>query len=278
MPVIEVTTFDDPRIDVYRDVRDRDLARAHGPLFMAESIHVIERLLNHPRKVHSLLLSPLMFDRLRPALDALGEKLAGAVYVAPLELMCEITGFHIHRGALAAGFRPRPEELTLDAALGHLRDMRGQRRLRLVLCEAVTHVDNMGGLFRNCAAFGVNGIVLDPACCDPLYRKAVRVAMGHVFAMPYAVSEDWHRDLQRLRDEWGFRLIAAETAANAIPLDRLDVPERAAIIFGSEGHGLSEATLALCDAVAAIPMLPGVPSLNVATASAVFLYEFQRAR
>jgi tRNA G18 (ribose-2'-O)-methylase SpoU len=269
---IEITSFDDPRAGVYRDVRDRDLARAHGRLFMAESIHVIERLLNHPRKVHSLLLSPHMYERLRQRLDELAEV---PVYVASIDLMCEITGFHIHRGALAAGIRPRKEELTIDAALGHLK---GRERLRLVLCERITHVDNMGGIFRNAAAFGVDGVIIDPASCDPLYRKAIRVAMGHVFSVPYAVSEDWLGDLERLRDGWALKLIAAETIPGAVPLDTLDVPARAGIIFGSEGHGLSEGTLSQCDAVAAIPMLPGVPSLNVATASAVFLYEFQRAR
>lgn len=275
MEPISISSFDDPRVEAYRDVRDRDLARAHGGLFMAESIHVIERLLAHPRMVHSLLLSPLMFDRLRGALEALGESLAAPVYVAPLDLMCEITGFHIHRGALAAGIRPAAEALTLDAAIGHLR---GRQRVRLVLCERITHVDNMGGIFRNAAAFGADGVVIDPTSCDPLYRKAIRVSMGHVFSVPFAVSEDWHRDLRRLREEWGVKLVAAETAERAAALDRFDVPDLAAILFGSEGYGLGEATLSLCDAVVEIPMPAGVPSLNVATASAVFLYEFQRAR
>jgi len=272
MTPIAISTFDDPRVEVYRDVRDRDLARAHGKLFMAESIHVIERLLNHPRKVHSLLLSPLMFERLEPRLAALHDV---PVYVAPIELMGEITGFHIHRGALAAGIRPRREELTLDAALGHLKT---KDRVRLVLCERITHVDNMGGIFRNAAAFGVDGVVIDPASCDPLYRKAIRVAMGHVFSVPYAVSEDWIADLKRLRDEWNMSLIAAETAFGAVAIDQIEIPQRAGIILGSEGYGLSDEALAHCDAVAQIPMQGNVPSLNVATASAVFLYEFQRAR
>jgi len=273
MTPIHISSFDDPRVEVYRDVRDRDLARAHGSLFMAESIHVIERLLDHPRRVHSLLLSPTMFERLSPKLEALGELLSAPVYVAPLELMCEITGFHIHRGALAAGLRPRPEELALEAVLEHLR---GRSRMRIVLCEAVTHIDNMGGIFRNASAFGADAVVIDSASCDPLYRKAIRVSMGHVFSMPYAISDDWSHDLGRLRSEWGVSLIAAETTPTAVPLSSLRVPEKVGVIFGSEGHGLSGATLDRCDVHCEIPMAPGVPSLNVATASAIFLYEFQR--
>jgi tRNA G18 (ribose-2'-O)-methylase SpoU len=271
---IDITTFDDPRVEAYRDVRDRDLARGHGRLFMAESIHVIERLLGHPELVHSLLLSPHMLDRLRPKLEALGDALVGPVYVAPIDLMCEITGFHIHRGALAAGKRPRPEELSLDHGIGHLR---GRERLTMVLCEAITHIDNMGGIFRNAAAFGADAVVIDSASCDPLYRKSIRVSMGHVFSVPYAISEDWPHDLARLRKEWGIHLVAAETTEDATPLYELEAPQRVGVIFGSEGHGLSAATLSLCDRKCAIPMLRGVPSLNVATASAVFLYELQRA-
>lgn len=242
---------------------------------MAESIHVLERLLNHPQLVHSMLLSPHMFERLQPRIEAITQSHPFDVFVAPIDLMSEITGFHIHRGALAAGKRPRSEELSLDAAIGHLR---GAKQLRLVLCEAITHIDNMGAIFRNAAAFGADAVVIDSASCDPLYRKAIRVSMGHVFSVPYAICEDWPYDLVRLREEWDLTLIAAETDQGAKPLHTMRVPKRVGVIFGSEGHGLSEASLSQCDAMYEIPMLKGVPSLNVATASAVFLYELQRGR
>jgi tRNA G18 (ribose-2'-O)-methylase SpoU len=269
---IAISTIDDPRLEPYRNVRDKDL-RGRGRLFMAESEMVIRRLLRTPQRLHSLLLSPKKHERLREALAALPE--GAAVYVADLGLMCEIAGFHIHRGALAAGFRPRPMETTLDAVIGPLRRA---AEATLLLAESVTNVDNMGQLFRNAAAFGVDAIVLDPTCCDPLYRKAIRVSMGHVLSVPWAVSEDWPADLARLKREWGVTLIGAETLPGARPLWELPRIERLGLVFGAEGHGLSRMALDECEAVFQAPMRPGVPSLNVATASAVFLYERCRVR
>jgi tRNA G18 (ribose-2'-O)-methylase SpoU len=195
------------------------------------------------------------------------------VYVADIDLMTQIAGFHIHRGVLAAGIRPRPPEVALDAALGHLK---GVERVRLIVAEGLTNVDNMGGLFRNAAAFGIDGLLLDPTCCDPLYRKAVRVSMGHVLSVPYAISDDWPADLMRLKRDWDVKLIGAESIAGAEPLWRMPRAERIALLFGSERHGLSEAARAACDGLYEIPMAPGVESLNVAVASAVFLYELDR--
>lgn len=270
---ILIDSLEDPRVDVYRDVRDKDLRSGHGRLFMAESELVIRRLLRTPDRIHSLLLSPHMFERMT---DVLTDLPAGIpAYVAEQDLMNDIAGFHIHRGALAAGYRPSAQDLSFDHALGHLR---GRDRLCIVLAEGMTNVDNMGGLFRNAAAFGVDGIVLDPTCCDPLYRKAVRVSMGHVLSVPYAVCVGWPDDLDRLRTEWGISLIAAEIAAGAQPLWTMTREERVGVVFGSEGHGLSAEVREKCDATYFVPMKQGVPSLNVATASGVFLYEIFRAR
>jgi tRNA G18 (ribose-2'-O)-methylase SpoU len=270
-PVI-ISSPSDPRIDVYRDVRDADL-RGREAMFMAESELVLERLLKTPQRLHSVLLSPEKFERLRAALS---ESLAGSrvpVYVAELSLMHQIAAFHVHRGVLAAGYRLAPERLTLDAALGSLK---GLECCTLLAAEGITNVDNMGALFRNAAAFGAAGLLLDPACCDPLYRKAIRVSMGHALAIPYAISADWPRDLERLKSEWGLTLVGAEATESALPLWRMPRPARTCIVLGSEGPGLSPSALALCDAVCRIPMQEGVPSVNVAVASAVFLYELNR--
>jgi len=182
---------------------------------------------------------------------------------------------------LAAGFRLGPDQLTLDAALWPLvEDPHDLRRvdfhLTLLIAQGITNVDNMGALFRNAAAFGVRGVVLDPTCCDPLYRKAIRVSMGHVLSIPYAVSHNWPGDLERLKQEWGVTLIAAESHARAVPPWQMPKARRAGIVLGSEGHGLSEETLRHCDAICAIPMSNHVPSINVAVASAVLLYELHR--
>jgi tRNA G18 (ribose-2'-O)-methylase SpoU len=271
---IPITSLDDPRIEVFRDVRDRDL-RGRCGLFMAESELVLRRLLRTPQRLHSLLLSPHALENLSDALDAPGIGARVPVYVADIDLMTQIAGFHIHRGVLAAGIRPRPPEVALHAALGQLK---GVERVRLIVAEGLTNVDNMGGLFRSAVAFGIEGLLLDPTCCDPLYRKAVRVSMGHVLSIPYAISDDWPADLMRLKREWDVMLIGAESIAGAAPLWRMPRAERIALLFGSERHGLSESARAACDGLYEIPMAEGVESLNVAVASAVFLYELAVGR
>jgi len=274
-----ITDLADPRVDPYRDVRDADL-RGRDALFMAESELVVRRLLRSPDRLHSLLLSPNKYERLREPIEV--AYAAGGtfpVYLAPVELMSEIAGFHIHRGALAAGYRPTPDELSLDAAIGGLRlahEASDEHAVTLLLAEGITNVDNMGGLFRNAAAFCVDGVVLDSTCCDPLYRKAIRVSVGHTLSLPYAVSRSWPDDLHRLKSEWGLTLIGAEAMAGAAPLWDMPRANRLGIIVGSEADGLSETTRTFCDAVVEIPMPPGVPSLNVATASGIILYERQR--
>ena len=276
MSAVEITSIDDPRVEVFRNVRDADL-RGRDGLFMAESELVLRRLIRTPQRLHSMLLSREKFARMSDAIATLPASVP--VCVADLELIHEIAAFHIHRGCLAAGRRLPPGQLSLDAALASLR---GRMKCCVLLAEGVTNVDNMGGLFRNAAAFGVDAIVLDPACCDPLYRKAIRVSMGHALSISYAVSADWLADLQRLKCEWGMTLVAAEIAPHAMPLWQMPAADRIGLVFGSEGHGLSAATLAVCDSVCAIPVSDAAagaePSLNVAVASAVFLYEWARAR
>lgn len=272
LETIPIHDINDPRLEPYRDVRDKDL-RGRDKLFMAESELVLRRLLRTPERLHSLFLSPNKFERLRSEIEASG--IASPIYLADIECMTAIAGFHIHRGVLAAGYRPRPHDVTLDTALGHLRE---KPVLTLLLAEGITNVDNMGGLFRNAAAFGVDGVLLDPTCCDPLYRKAIRVSVGHTLSIPWAVSDDWLRDLRTLREDWDVAIIGAEAMPNAVPLWEIPNRKRTAMLFGAEATGLSQQSLDACDVVAAIPMANGVPSLNVATTSAAFLYELQRCR
>lgn len=279
--VVHIASLNDPHVDVYRNVRDADL-RGRDDLFMAESELVIRRLLHTPQRLHSLLLSPERYARLESELESLPPSVP--VFVADLKLMHEIAAFHVHRGVLAAGFRLPPEKLTLDAAMGQLKKVVSQppaepgatERVIVLIAEGITNVDNMGALFRNAVAFGVAGIVLDPISCDPLYRKAIRVSMGHALSIPYAVCSDWPGDLARLKQEWGMTIVAAESRAGARPMWDMPRSPRTALLFGSEGHGVSDAALQWCDAVCEIPMTGEVPSINVAVASAVALYELQR--
>jgi len=299
--ITRIKNLDDPRVDVFRDVRDADL-RGRNNLFMAESERVLRRLLRQPDRIHSVLITPGKLERVRNELTALPDD--RPVYVADVELMSQIAGFHIHRGVLAAGYRLPADELTIDEQLGHLHagfptqnsgtavwsvqnhgtgetpvpPTPSQQSFTLLLAEGLTNVDNMGALFRNAAAFGAAGIVLDPACCDPLYRKAIRVSMGHTLTTPYAISHDWPGDLQRMKNEWQCTVIGAESGTIARPLWELGNPHRCAIVFGAEAHGLRAETRRQCDALYEIPMAGNVPSLNVAVASAVFLYEITRQR
>ena len=266
----QIDSLDDPRIEPFRDVRDRDL-RGRDGLFMAESELVLQRLLRQPERLHALLLSPEKFSRLEGALADLPD--AVPIYIADLELMGRIAGFHVHRGVLATGQRPSSEELNASALLAGFKN---SNRCTLLMATGITNVDNMGSLFRNAAAFGVDAVILDANCCDPLYRKSIRVSMGHVLGMPWAIAEDWVETLGLLRTSLGMQVWAAECDSRSVPATSIGQPDRLAIVMGPEGSGLDERTLEVCSSIVEIPMSIGVPSLNVATAAAILLWERSR--
>ena len=274
---LDLIHIDDPtdvRLADYRNIPDRALA-ARGDIFVAEGRLVVSRLLSSPRLVtRSLLLTEAALGALagdtawqRPANTAV------PAYLVPPTVMATVTGFDVHRGCLAIGERPVTTEWAALAAGAH----------RLVVAERIANADNVGALFRNAAAFGVDGVLLDPACTDPLYRKAIRTSMGATLHVPFARVEPWPDGLLAMRAS-GFSLVAlsptAPTLLAALPSAAAGASAAAngkiAIIVGHEGDGLSPKVLALCDHQARIPMAPGVDSLNVATATALALYELQR--
>ncbi len=265
--VAVVTSIDDPQVDVYRNIRDADL-RGRKHLCMVESEMVVRRLLSTDWNVHSLFLSPQKYDRLAYLIPKHYQ-----VYVADVTVMSDITGFHIHRGVLAAVHRPT-EDTIRKSISSLIQKFEGKKTISLLLAQGITNVDNIGALFRNAAAFGVDGLVFDHTCCDPLYREAIRVSMGHAFALPWAIATNWIDDLLRLREELGIQLIGCETGDIAIPLWDVAPSEKFGLIMGEEKAGLSQSTIQICDVIAKIPMTPKVPSINVAVASAVGLYEF----
>ncbi|BBZ30322.1 rRNA methyltransferase [Mycolicibacterium madagascariense] len=201
-------------------------------------------------------------------LGELGADLDGSdapFYRASAEVMADVIGFHLNRGVLAAA--PRPPELSLPQVLDGARTV--------AVLEGVNDHENLGSVFRNAAGLGVDGVVFGVGCADPLYRRAVRVSMGHALLVPYAWSADWPVDLDVLRDN-GFRVLAmtpnpaAQTLAAAM---KALVDERVAILVGAEGPGLTERTMRASDARVRIPMSRGTDSLNVATAAAMAFYE-----
>lgn len=255
---IEVVDADDPRVDDFRalSTADRRPDRPGGRgLVIAEGVVVVERLLASPYRVRSLL-------GVRRRLDELAARLADTdvpCYVAEADVMARIVGFHLNRGVLAVADRvpePQPGRLVADAR-------------RLAVLEGIGDHENLGALFRNAAALGVNGVLLGPGCSDPLYRRSVRVSMGHVLRVPFAHLSSWPADLKLLRDN-GFRVVALTPAADAVPLRDAGLHRgQVAVLLGSEGPGLTGEAIAAADLAVRVPMADGVDSLNVATAAAI---------
>jgi tRNA G18 (ribose-2'-O)-methylase SpoU len=266
MPTERVESLDDPRLADYRHLPDPELLR-RGEIFVAEGRLVVRALLTEsPLATRSVLVT----ENARRALaDVLEPRAADlAVFLVAEGTIEALTGFNIHRGCLAIGERPTPE--PLPALLARLPGAR-----RLVVLEQVANADNLGGIFRNAAAFGADAVVLGPACCDPLYRKAIRVSMGAALRVPFCHAGDWQADLGAIRAA-GFTLAALTPSPDAVDIGdwASAVPPCApvALMAGSEGSGLSGAALARADVSIRIPMASGTDSLNVATATGIALH------
>ena len=258
--LIPIHQPDDPRIEPYRQVRERDLVGREGR-FIVEGEVVLEKVVAGGRH----LLESLLLDEKRVAgLDGVLSALpAGTpVYTAPQAILSAIVGFHLHRGILAIGRRGE------DMGVGALLDALPDRSLVLALFGIGNH-DNMGGLFRNAAAFGASAVLLGPDCCDPLYRKAIRVSVGAALITPFARFGLKDDPIALLRQR-GFDLLALSPAV-AEPLSKLARSPRAAVILGAEGPGLPLSIMQECRTVA-IPMSSGFDSLNVAVAGGIVLH------
>jgi tRNA G18 (ribose-2'-O)-methylase SpoU len=264
-----VTDRDDPRLTDYvglTDVALRLRVEAANGLYIAESSTVVARALRAGHRPRSVLIAPRWLPELEAVLADLPGDDAVPVYLADEPVLEAITGFHVHRGALAAMHRPalRPVADVLAGA----RDGAGARRVA-VLEDVVDHT-NVGAAFRSAAALGVDAVLVTPRCADPLYRRSVRVSMGTVFQVPWTRIDPWPEGVATLRDA-GFVTASLALSDDAITLDELvaDPPERLALVLGAEGHGLKPATVAAGDLTVRIPMAGGVDSLNVAAAAAV---------
>ncbi|MFK0254711.1 TrmH family RNA methyltransferase [Streptomyces sp. NPDC090445] len=263
--LITVEDPDDPRLRDYTGLTDVELRRRREPeegLFIAEGEKVIRRAKDAGFEMRSMLLSAKWVDVMRDVID----ELPAPVYAVSPELAERVTGYHVHRGALASMQRkPLPEASELLAGEGA-----GQR---IAVFEGFVDHANLGAAFRSAAALGISAILLSPDCADPLYRRAIKVSMGSVFSVPYARLDSWPADLEKVR-EAGYRILAMTPSPKATPLDQVPPErfERCAIMLGSEGHGLSTHALRAADEWVRIPMAEGIDSLNVAAASAVAFY------
>ena len=262
MPLLPLASADDPRLAVYRDLKS-PLSKRRGERFVVEGELLAERLLASGLRLESVLVEERLADvwaaRVPPEVPLL---------VIPHAVVRELIGFRFHRGVLACGFRPPSANLrhwlsAADAATW-------------VVCVGIQDPENLGGILRSSAAFGVRAVVLGEACADPFSRRVARTSMGANFRLPLVESGDLAADLLAMRDEFGIELVATVLADDAESLERSRPARRSALLFGSEGFGLSPSWLTLCSRRVTIPMPPNVDSLNVNVAAGIFLYHWRR--
>jgi tRNA G18 (ribose-2'-O)-methylase SpoU len=266
-PVVDVDDPADPRLDDFRDLnsidRRPDLPSGKG-LVIAEGVLVVQRMLASRFPPRAMLGTDRRLRELADDLDTTD----APYYRVSAEVMADVVGFHLNRGVLAAA--PRPGELSVADVLDGARTV--------AVLEGVNDHENLGSVFRNAAGLGVDAVVFGTGCADPLYRRAVRVSMGHALLVPYAWAAAWPSDLTVLRDR-GFRVMALTPDAGAATLSEAMATvtdERVAFLVGAEGPGLTETAMRASDIRVRIPMSRGTDSLNVATAAALAFYE--RAR
>lgn len=268
--IIEITDYHAPELDVFARLNERELIHLYDPLeglFIAESPNVILRALNGGYQPVSLLME-------HRHIEGQGREIIARcpdvpVYAAPLEVLTQLTGFPLTRGILCAMRRkplPPTEEILAGAR-------------RVAVLEDIMNPTNIGAIVRSAAALHMDAVLLTPSCCDPLYRRSVRVSMGTIFQIPWTVigetAADWPGKGMALLREQGFRTVAMALRDDSLTPDdpRLQAEDKLAVILGTEGDGLSSATIADCDYTVRIPMAHGVDSLNVAAASAVAFWE-----
>ena len=273
MPIVHLDTLSDPRLDAYTRLTEAQLRNKLEPekgIFIAESFKVIDRAL----AAGHLPLSLLMDEHWLSASEGVIARVEQAnpeapVFVLPLDEIKQLTGFELTRGILAA--MRRPSLPSVEQLL------EGARRVAVL--EGIVDHTNVGAIFRSAAALGIDAVLVTPTCCDPLYRRAVRVSMGTVFQVPWTrigeTAHDWPDAGLALLSSLGFKTAAMALSDDSVSLrdPSLNAADKLAVIMGTEGDGLSKRTIARADFTVRIPMAHGVDSLNVAAASAVAFYQ-----
>lgn len=267
--MINIEDINDPRLTIYTNTSEHNLSHIYEPelgLFMAESLKVLERAL----AAGYVPISALVEDKIASEVLALLEDFPEVeIYTAPFDVLTKLTGYHMTGGVLCAMRRkplPSLNELCKDAR-------------RIAILEDVVNPTNVGAIFRNAAALGIEALILSPGCCDPLYKRAIRVSMGTVFQIPWTIidakADDWTSHGLNFIKDMGFAIasMALDDKAISIKNASLRSEEKLAIMLGSEGNGLTDSALALSDYTVMIPMSHGVDSLNVAAASALAFWE-----
>lgn len=265
--VIHIDSPDDPRLWPYMNTRDRDLARAQGELFIAESEHLVRRLLASRIETDSVLVQEKRAEEIA-ALAPPG----CPIYAASDPVIDAILGFKFHSGMIACGRRPP------NPSLDDLMNQPNAKRTTLVVCPEIHNTENLGALIRIAGSMGADAMLIGQRSCDPFFRRVVRVSMGAVFTLPIVRSQDLRAGLVELHEEWNVEIAATvvdDPAAEVLSGDTTR-SDRLAIVFGSESQGLEHYWLSVCDRRLTIPMHLGNDSLNVAVAAGIFLWHLAR--
>ena len=274
-PIIEITNFEFPELDVYARLNESQLLHFNEPnpgIFIAESPKVIERALNAGYHPISFLIEKKEIGAQTEEIFARWESVP--VYTAEFEVLKQLTGFGLTRGMLCA-----MERLSLKSVEEVCKNAR-----RIAVLENVVNPTNVGAIFRSAAALNMDAVLLTPACSDPLYRRAARVSMGTVFQVPWTFFDkkkvSWPDGGIQLLKEMGFQTAAMALTDDSVSIDdkNLMAEEKLAIVLGTEGEGLAKHTIATCDYTVKIPMMHGVDSLNVAASSAVAFWQLGMAK
>ena len=258
--MIPIEDINDERISLYKSLRFTPKSHTDAKLFVAEGEKVVLKLLKSTLETVSIFAVSEFYDT-QHYLSYFRKISPENLFTADLNLMNQIVGFRIHSGVMALGKIPD------DTAISSLED-------KIIILNGIVDAENVGAIVRNCAAFGFNSLIADESSSSPYLRRAVRVSMGNVFDMKLNHCRDLKSTISVLAKN-GYRIIAGEICGNSVPLDKADFGDKYCIIFGSEGKGINQDILNLCDTIVHIPISDKVPSINVAASSAVFMHYLQ---
>jgi tRNA G18 (ribose-2'-O)-methylase SpoU len=264
--LIHVDDPKDPRLDDFRGLRLRE--DRHRDHFVIEGHAAVAELLQSPYEPRCVLVLDRKAARIAPLIDGV-DGLDVPVYVAPESVLRETLGFNLHRGVIASAHRTSlPDPATLL-----------EQSNSIAVLEGLNDHENLGSLFRNARAFGIDAVLFDPQTADPLYRRCIRVSMGHVLRVPFARFDAWPDGIDAIQDA-GFTVVALTPSSDAMPIDEVAAsrPDKVAVLLGAEGPGLSDDALARADMCVRIPMASSVDSVNVATAAAIAFHRLTGSR
>ena len=280
LSINHIDTLDTPELEPYKSLR-RPIEHLELGIFIAEGEKVVTRLLGSTLTVESILLSQDWFEMYQPLIEKNSNQIK--VFIGKKKLLETIVGHSLHQSMMALAKVPTP--ITIEELL--FKSDPNSKKL-YVLVDGIANAENMGVIVRNCVCFGVDALIVMPTSCDPYLRRSVRNSMGNIFQLPIVYlnkftddkeisNNDYSSHLMKLK-EHGIRLYAAHPNPKSKTINKIKFPQQSCIVLGAEGPGVSQEILKLCDEFVSIPMKEGVDSLNVASASAVMLWEFQKDR